>query len=902
MLFKRRLILYFLTFSCLFCVHAQKEFSRWYFGNKAGIDFTSNTPQFTLDGVSLNANIPTSISDSQGNLLFYSNNRTVWDKTHNVMQNGEDLIGGISAYNSVIIPKPNNSDIYYLFTIFFDLEEENITTIYYSEIDMSLNNGLGAVTEVKNVLFSTNLGAKLTVVQHANNIDFWLLAHEVDSANFHSYLISENGISSNPVISTNGSFHPGTVPNFGGHLGCIKLTHDAKRLAIAYQESSPNALFSFVELMSFNDLTGEVYGDVLKIGEFSYFNAPNNDATGAAYFIEFSPNNKYMYVSCNNLFGDPNTNIPFPSSLFQYDIETDNIEDLLFSEREIHKSLDRLHGIELGLDDRIYVVSESYDNEEDRTLGVIQNPNEPGSASGYEHLSFILTENPETDPRGGTVGLPQNIRQFFYLNLDPLDLCGGQAFNFGLNSSDEILNVNWNFGDGTTSTELSPNHSFEPGTYTVTAIVEYEYSIITRSITIDIPEDIPVPNNFTVCDDSSNDGIETFDLGAIRSEIFRDDSCGSISFHINEEEASSNTNPLADLFTNSSNPQTIYIRIDNAIDPLDIQISPIEINIEEFPTLEISNYSICDELNDSSEFFDLDNVLEFIVGSTECVELSFYFNSSDANIGINSISDSIEINSTSQTIYIRIDDLRLNTFTIYPFNIELIPKPQLELNDTYYICPNEILTIGLEDIYDNYEWSTGSTSNTIEITEIGSYSLTVSNDSTTGNCSFSQSFTVEESIPPTTIDFEINDLSNNNSIIVIDDNLGNYEYSIDGINYQESNVFSNLQQSEYTVFIRDVNRCGVISETAYLLVYPKYFTPNNDTVNDFWQVKSSFTEPEMTIEIYDRYGKLLYTMSGNDIGWDGSVNSQPLPSNDYWFRIIRPSNGRTYRGHFTLKR
>jgi gliding motility-associated-like protein len=130
---------------------------------------------------------------------------------------------------------------------------------------------------------------------------------------------------------------------------------------------------------------------------------------------------------------------------------------------------------------------------------------------------------------------------------------------------------------------------------------------------------------------------------------------------------------------------------------------------------------------------------------------------------------------------------------------------------------------------------------------------------------------------------------------------GDYEYSLDGINYQDSNEFFNLNIDEYTVCVRDKNGCGITTDDVYLLYYPKFFTPNSDGYHDYWQLINSEKEPQNQIFIYDRYGKLIKQISPSNIGWDGTLNGNPLPTNDYWFTLIR-QNGKEYRGHFTLKR
>ena len=130
--------------------------------------------------------------------------------------------------------------------------------------------------------------------------------------------------------------------------------------------------------------------------------------------------------------------------------------------------------------------------------------------------------------------------------------------------------------------------------------------------------------------------------------------------------------------------------------------------------------------------------------------------------------------------------------------------------------------------------------------------------------------------------------------------LGNYEYSIDGIHYQDSNQFLALYSGEYTVHVRDKNGCGTSTEEVFLLMYPKFFTPNEDSFNDTWNIKFSDLETNLTVKIFDRYGKLIKELIQNN-DWNGTMNGHELPSDDYWFVATR-TDGKEYKGHFSLKR
>jgi gliding motility-associated-like protein len=122
---------------------------------------------------------------------------------------------------------------------------------------------------------------------------------------------------------------------------------------------------------------------------------------------------------------------------------------------------------------------------------------------------------------------------------------------------------------------------------------------------------------------------------------------------------------------------------------------------------------------------------------------------------------------------------------------------------------------------------------------------------------------------------------------------------------QGSPVFSNVDSGDHIVSIIDTKGdCGILQLNANVLKYPKFFTPNNDSYNDTWNIVDLANQQEAVIFIYDRYGKLIKQISPSGFGWDGTYNGQPLPSTDYWFevRYTKEDKANIFKSHFSLKR
>ncbi len=336
------------------------------------------------------------------------------------------------------------------------------------------------------------------------------------------------------------------------------------------------------------------------------------------------------------------------------------------------------------------------------------------------------------------------------------------------------------------------------------------------------------------------------------------------------------------------------------------------INIPTAPIVyQINGIAVCGEAQTN---YNLSQLNALALGSqSNLVYGVAYFNSlTDAISHTNSVSQNIyPLAVGTTTLYAKVYVLNnLNCFDIEPFTITLYNPPTLQLDQTYFICPdNGSVTIALPSNFSSYIWTnqttnsstTIGTNQTITIQQPGDYSVTAFQNNNGLLCSSTQNFSVENSSLAIIQNIQVVDFSDNNTIIVEVGGNGNYEYSIDGFQYQDSNFFPHLDSGEYLVYVRDKNGCGIIETSVYLLDYPKFFTPNDDGYNDYWQVKFSKNEPNMKVSIFDRFGKFILNCNGSDAGWNGNLNEKPLPSDDYWFVITR-QNGAVFKGHFSLKR
>ncbi|POY40451.1 hypothetical protein C3L50_07355 [Flavobacterium alvei] len=333
---------------------------------------------------------------------------------------------------------------------------------------------------------------------------------------------------------------------------------------------------------------------------------------------------------------------------------------------------------------------------------------------------------------------------------------------------------------------------------------------------------------------------------------------------------------------------------------------PVSVSIvtPSIPVKDVADF-ICDDKNDGAEVIDLTSYNSKI---TACGSCTFTYFTSLSGAENQTTSDQVTAATSydlplgTTKIYVRIDS-NDKCYQVVSLNLTLVSEPIIPISDTVSLCQNENVTIDAGSGFDTYLWSTGATSEMITVAAAGSYSVTVTQNHVTTVCSSTKDFLVQLSNVATISKIETQDWTDAENVIVVelaDTSLGSYEYSLDGITYQDSNMFSGLISGDYTVYVRDKNGCGTVNQEVFLLNYPKYFTPNQDGYNDTWAVKFSASEPSLIVRIFDRYGKLLKEL-GATAAWDGTYNGHQLPSTDYWFVVTRAS-GKVYKGHFAMKR
>jgi hypothetical protein len=297
---KQKIILILLSVAAAYSSIGQGLNNNWLMGYSSFGGFPFGNTRFDFTGGSLNMSFDslemqfkqthTNISDTQGNLLFYTNGYYIADASNDTMQNGSGINPGAYANSksdgflipqaALIIPQPGSSNLYYMFHNTADaypvIPNSSVSYHFYlTTIDMSLNNGLGAVVSKNQILLtdSMNVG-KITACKHANGRDWWVFCHRVNSNKFYRFLVTTNNLILGPYSQNIGAVRPDDA-------GQAWFSPDGKRFAYFYLNGG-------LDIFDFNRCTGVLSNPVHV--QINYNNGYN---VGLA----FSPNSNVLYVS-----------------------------------------------------------------------------------------------------------------------------------------------------------------------------------------------------------------------------------------------------------------------------------------------------------------------------------------------------------------------------------------------------------------------------------------------------------------------------------------------------------------------------------------------------------------------------------------------------------------------------
>ena len=890
-------IKYFLFFFLILFTlntYAQKEGNIWYFGNNAGIDFNSGTPIALTDGQMNTMEGCASICDSLGNLLFYTDGLTVWDRTHNIMPNGIGLMGhNSSTQSAIIVKKPKSKNIYYIFTID---AEAGINGLRYSELDMNLNGGGGDITSNKNILIITPTCEKVTVVKHRNNSDFWIITRLFNSNAFNCYLLTKDGLNVIPIINITNLYLGNNGTNA---IGYLKASHNGKKIV------SANTYLKNFELFDFNNSTGILSNAMT----FSL----NNDNP---YGVEFSPDNNLLYISSQGKI-----------KLNQYNLLSGNQQDIENSKKIIYETNTSLicGALQLGPDGKIYYSIATTFANKIYSLGVISNPNNQGLICNYTYPCFLTAD------RDVYLGLPNFYNSIFTKQEFSYDkACLGSNTEFFMPDV-EYDNVLWDFGDGGSSSEPNPTHLYGGiGTYNVKLNITLGGITETFSQDIEISElpVIDIGDDATICqgdnfvldasypfasylwqDNSQNATFNVTQSGLHSVTVTDNSGCsGSASVNITVLPAPG----LDASICNGDNIQINATGVGNIVWGSDAGLSNYNIfNPIASPSISTLYSATVTDGNGCSNSDDIlitvNNIPNINAGNDEniCYGTNVQLNATGVGGFVWTPSDGLNdafianpiaspLINTSYTVEVTDDNNCRNSDIV---NVQVTTVPNIEVGDDITICDGDSVQLNAITSGLTIRWRPSlNLSDSTIINPWAKPNDTVQYKvfSYNNNCFNFESLTIN--VKPLPYDVIINDTTvcNDETVLLNAKNNGS------SFLWSTGETTQTIEAKEGTYSLTITNDCGSYTTTTNVstkfcnINIPNIITPNGDGVNDFFFI-GGITPQTWNLEVFNRWGNMVFKSNA----YNNDFNGKDLTDGVYFYILSSP-DGDVFTGNVSV--
>lgn len=847
------LLFSFIMPSCNSLVTAQdiqKSSNNWYFGNRAGLNFNTNPPSALTDGILNTQEGVAAISNRNGELLFYTDGSTVWDRSHKPMPNGNSTLDGhlSSTQSAIIIPDPGNASLYYVFTV-DQLGGSNGLSYSIVNIDLPGNsNGLNSLGDVvagrKNIQLATPVTEKITAVLKPDNNEYWLIAHEWNNNHFLAFEINCSGINESPVVSQIGNIHTGGNNNINS-VGYIKASFDGNKLALANRRNST------VDLYDFDTNTGVVSNEV----EI----ATNSTSL---YGIEFTPDGEHIFIGSVN-------------SLERYTLSSGAILDVAIDDLSPFTGNNAIRALQLGPDFNIYVSIRNLNY-----LSVIESP--VGNTPTLITKAILL--DPNSSGRRCRFGLP-NIFLFEKNPLDTIEfsVCPGESIEF---QGESYL-----AGSITSITMLDEN---DCTSRIILQVEELDAFVAERNESVCAGEiftfdgvQIPAGSSQTFTLTSTNpsncDTLLTIFVSEYESFneelIFETCIGGTIEFN--------GTNIPAD------STQTFTFEDRKGCDStlMVIVIGNENLNIEEE-----RNVSVCagdtftfdgvQILTGSSQTFTLTSTNPSNCDTTLTIFVSEYESFNEELIFETCINNSIEYNgveipaNTEQTFTFEDRNGCDSTLIVIVIGIEII---ETSISET--IC------VGDTYLFNDIEYEAGTDTSFTFIGEDGCLNQI--------SISIDQYPSVEIICEPIQEEYFIGELLNLSAEPSI--NGATYDWvNENGSNFSDSEAQSTVYtvtpsgqnldiDSDLITLTVDINGCNSTTNKAIRIVRPMIQLPNLFTPglgdNSVFSLGRLGVVNILNLEIYDRWGNKVYDNDNTQQEWDGNIDGKPAASDVYIYTV-----------------
>ncbi|WP_415328985.1 T9SS type B sorting domain-containing protein [Chryseobacterium sp. MMS23-Vi53] len=377
--------------------------------------------------------------------------------------------------------------------------------------------------------------------------------------------------------------------------------------------------------------------------------------------------------------------------------------------------------------------------------------------------------------------------------------------------------------------------------------------------------------NKSICPDLA--GMVTVDLTTYNSQLTTNPNNYNFSYYI-----TGSGTPIA-------NPTNFQYNSDTNIsvvikDPTQVLCdnNDATITLKVAPTVTVNDATLRECFIETKPSTALFNLTTAAVTGMTGVTKEYYPSLTDAQNQTNPIANPSSYIAPTGVAYIRVSNT-FGCFAIAKVILQVIPPVFSKVLVDKIICIEDKTTLDAGSGFTSYEWSTGATSQVITNVGVGTYWVKLK----TGNCVATQSVKIYPSEQPVIASV---DIASTTVTVQTVGGTAPYQYSMDGIHWQDSNVFTNVPRGDAQIFVKDDYNCDPITITIVVPNLINVITPNGDGVNDFIDYSALASKQNLVFNVFDRYGAQIHKADKtNNYRWDGTVGGRKISTGSYWYSV-----------------
>lgn len=376
----------------------------------------------------------------------------------------------------------------------------------------------------------------------------------------------------------------------------------------------------------------------------------------------------------------------------------------------------------------------------------------------------------------------------------------------------------------------------------------------------------------------NNNGAGTGTFNLTTADVFGDPTATK-KYYPTLADLNAGTNEITNPTAYVSAPKTIYVKVTS----VEGCTASSTITLSFFPVVVVTPASLEScfiEGAITTASFDL---TQANVTSQTGITKRFFTSQANALSGTNEIIPATNYITTGTDVYVRVTN-NDGCYAITKITLKVLPPVKSSVLKDKTICQEDKTTLDAGSGFDGYEWSTGATTQTISNVGVGAYWVKLK----TGKCFTLQQVHVYASQQPVIASI---DITNNTITVNASGGTAPYKYSLDGINWQDSNVFTGLPRGESKIFLKDSFDCNPIQIQVTVPNLVNAITPNGDNVNDEVDYSALAYKKNLLFVVYNRYGNKIYEADKiRNFKWNGTSGGKKIPTGTYWYTITWNEN------------